>query len=425
MQARAGRFLFAMWEGGGTVPPELAVASRLRARGHEVTVIGDPSLEADVKAAGAQFVPWREAPHRTTRTPESEIVRDWAARTPLGAFARARDRHAFAPAWLFAREVVAAFERRPADVVVVDAMLFGALVGAEATGARVAALLPMTSFLPAPGRPPASLGLRPARGLLGRARDRALYAMGDALLWRSCLPLLNRARREVGLALLAHPLDQLRRADRVLVQTSAWFDLDAPAAEGNVRYVGPELADPAWAASSPPPPPAEPLVLVAFSTTFMGQTGLLERVARALGELPVRGLLTTGPSLDPRAVRAPPNVTVVRSASHAAALEEAALVVTHGGHGTVIRALAHGVPLVILPMGRDQGDNAVRAARVGAAVALSRHASARRLRRVIGAAVRDEALHAAARRARDRLARERRGDPAIAELEALLEVPGG
>ena len=94
----AGRFLFAMWEGGGTAPPELAVASRLVGRGHEVSVLGDPSLADDVKSAGAQFSPWREAPHRATRTAESEIVRDWAALTPFGAFARARDRHAFKPA---------------------------------------------------------------------------------------------------------------------------------------------------------------------------------------------------------------------------------------------------------------------------------------------------------------------------------------
>src|SRR5512143_2578156 len=72
---KVGRFLFAMWEGGGTGPPELAVASRLVARGHEVTVLGDPSLSQDVSRTGAQFSPWRAAPHRTTRTAESEIVR--------------------------------------------------------------------------------------------------------------------------------------------------------------------------------------------------------------------------------------------------------------------------------------------------------------------------------------------------------------
>ncbi len=426
---KVGRFLFALWDGGGTAPPELAVASRLIARGHDVVVLGDPSLSDDVAAAGARFVPWRAAPHRTTRTKESEIVRDWAAPTPIGAFVRARDRHVFRPAHLFAREVREELALRVADVAVVDAMLFGALVGAESTGVRVAALLPMTSFLPAPGRPPPALGLLPARGPLGRARDRVLYAAGDAILWRPCLKYLNAARRDVGLAPVAHPLDQIRRADRVLVQTSAWFDFDAPPSRGNVRYVGPELADPSWAAAraalapgcaSAAPGGDGPLVLVALSTTFMGQESLLRKIIDAIARLPVRAVVTTGPALDARAFPAPANVTVCASASHAALLPNAALVVTHGGHGTVIRALAAGVPLLCLPMGRDQSDNAARAARVGASVTLSRAASTGAIERAISRAVSDAALHAAARRAREEIARERVGDRVIDELEGLL-----
>lgn len=406
------------------MPPELAVASRLVSRGHEVLVLGDPSLAEDARSVGARFEPWREAPHRKTRTPESEIIRDWAAVTPLGAFARARDRHAFRPAHLFAREVRACFEAHPADVVVCDAMLFGGLVGADATAAPVAALLPMTSFLPSPGRPPSGMGLLPARGLAGRARDHALYALGDALLWRSCLPYLNLARERMGLEPVAHPLDQLRRVDRVLVQTSAWFDFDATA-EGNVRYVGPELGDPPWATApwTPawPESTTDPLVLVAFSTTFMGQVRTLETVIEALSNLPVRALVTVGPALDPRAFRAPAHVIVCAAAPHSAVLPRTSLVVTHGGHGTVIRALAFGVPLLCLPMGRDQSDNAVRAVARGAAVSISHRASVPAIRRAISRALRDEPLHEAAQRARRELEREQTGDPPIEELERLLD----
>jgi UDP:flavonoid glycosyltransferase YjiC (YdhE family) len=419
-----GRFLFAMWEGGGTAPPELAVVSRLIARGHEVSVLGDPSLSTDVEAAGARFEPWRNAPHRTTRTPETEIIRDWAAVTPLGAFARARDRHAFRPAHLFAREVRDAFTAHPADVVVACALLFGALAGAEATGAAVAALLPMTSFLGGRGRPPSGMGLTPACGAVGRLRDRALYALGDAVLWRSCLPGLNRARACVGLGKVGHPLDQIRRADRVLVQTSPWFDFDAPAVQGNIRYVGPELDDPAWASSSWALPwPADctdPIVLVAFSTTFMGQVPLLERIIDALGPLHVRALVTVGPSLDPRAFVAPAHVVVCASAPHSKVLPRAALVVTHGGHGTVIRALAHGVPLLCLPMGRDQSDNAARAVAIGGASTLSHRASVRAIRRAIAHNVGDARLHRGAQHAKEKLESERIGDPVIEELEALV-----
>ena len=415
------RFLFALWDGGGTAPPELAVVSRLVRRGHTATVLGDPSLAEDVAATGARFVPWRDAPHRASRAAEDEIIRDWAALTPLGALARARDRHAFKPAHLFAREVTDEFRAHPVDVVVADAMLFGALVGGEATKAPVAALLPMTSFLPAAGRPPPSLGLSPAHNATGRLRDRVLYAAGDALLWRSCLPWLNLAREKVGLEPVAHPLDQLRRIDRVLVQTSAWFDFDAPRSSGNVRYVGPELDDPAWAA--PPDAalvgPGDPLVIVGLSTTYMGQDVLLRKVIRALAPLRVRALVTTGPGLDPANFPAPPHVRVCRSAAHSAVMPHASLVVTHAGHGTVIRALACGVPLVCLPMGRDQSDNAARVVACEAGVWLSRHASTARLRRAIESALTDDRLRRGAERARTALAKERVGDPVIEELEAL------
>jgi UDP:flavonoid glycosyltransferase YjiC (YdhE family) len=407
-----------MWEGGGTAPPELAVASRLASRGHAVKVIGDPTLERDAASAGARFVSWRDAPHRSTRTAESEIVRDWDALTPLGAFARARDRHAFKPANLFAREVRAELDAEPADVVACDAMLFGAIAGAESSGARVAALLPMTSFLPGPGRPPASMGLRPARGVFGRLRDRALYSAGDAILWRTCIGYMNDARREVGLDPIAHPLDQLFRIDRVLVQTSAWFDFDAHDYD-NVRWVGPELADPAWAGDAPAIEPGDPLVLVALSTTFMGQVPLLETIIRALAPLPVRAIVTTGPAIDPRSIPGAKNVTLRASAPHSAILPSAALVVTHGGHGTVIRALAHGVPILCLPHGRDQSDNAVRIEAIGAGMAISRRSSARAIRRAIARAIEDPSLRAGAKQASQKI-RERKGDLAIEELEALV-----
>jgi MGT family glycosyltransferase len=415
------RFLFVLWEGGGTNPPELAIAARLVARGHVVRVLADPCIEADARAAGASFVPYRLAPHRTTRTAETEIIQDWSARTALGAFARARDRHAFRPAGLFASEVLAACADHGSDRVVVDAMLFGGLVGAEASKRPWAALLPMTSFLPAPGRPPAALGLLPARGPLGRARDAALQALGDRVLWSSCLPLLNTARASVGLEPVAHPLDQVRRARKILVLTSPAFDLDAPRTRGNIEYTGPELADPAWAHGPVPVPVGDgPLVLVAFSMTYQGHEGLVARIVDALSGLRIRVVVTLGPALDRmRFTAAPPSIAVVGQASHAAVLREARLVITHGGHGTVLRALAAGVPLVVLPLGRDQADNAARVARCGAGVRLCADASVRGIRQAVTRALADEAALSAARTMAKTIRTELRGDPAVEALEGL------
>jgi UDP:flavonoid glycosyltransferase YjiC (YdhE family) len=94
----------------------------------------------------------------------------------------------------------------------------------------------------------------------------------------------------------------------------------------------------------------------------------LQRIADALGTMPVRAVLTTGPTIDPTEINARANVVVTRSAPHSQVLEDAAAVVTHGGHGTVVKALAAGVPLVVMPHGRDQADNATRVTARGAGV---------------------------------------------------------
>jgi UDP:flavonoid glycosyltransferase YjiC (YdhE family) len=424
------RFLWVTWEGGGTTPPELAVVRRLSARGHAVRVLGDACLEADARAVGADFSSFQRAPQRRTRTRESEITADWAARTPLGAFARARDRHAFAPAGLFARDVLDVLAAWPADCVVVDAMLFGGLAGAERSGLPFAAVIPMTSFLPAAGQPPPGLGLWPARRHLGAARDRLLLALGDRLLWRSCLPLLNRARASVGLAGLGHPLDQIRAAAKVLVLTDPHFDFDAAPEAGGVVYTGPELDDPVWAAPATEPlrwpeGKSRPLVVVGLSSSYQAQEPLLERVIAALGELPVRGLVTLGPALSAEMLGGagdiPGNVLVRQSVRHSEVLKDAALVITHGGHGTVIRALAAGVPLLVLPMGRDQADNAARVEWLGAGRRLSAGSGVGRIAGAITAALGDGALREGARAAAKELRRWEGRDVAVSALEALAE----
>jgi UDP:flavonoid glycosyltransferase YjiC (YdhE family) len=230
---------------------------------------------------------------------------------------------------------------------------------------------------------------------------------------------LNRARAEVGLDAVAHPLDQVRRAGDVLVLTSAAFDLDAPARLGNVLYCGPELADPAWAAGAPSPPGDGPLVVVAFSTTYQGHEGVLARVIEAVAALGLRAVVTLGPALRPEDVRAPASIAVVQHASHSALFPRARLVVTHGGHGTVLRALAAGVPLLVLPMGRDQGDNAARVVYAGAGASLSSHSSAARIRRAVERLLADEATLAGARRMAAVIAADGGRDRAVEALEAL------
>jgi UDP:flavonoid glycosyltransferase YjiC (YdhE family) len=133
-------------------------------------------------------------------------------------------------------------------------------------------------------------------------------------------------------------------------------------------------------------------VLVSLSTGHQDQLALLRRIVGAIAGMPVRAVVTTGNAIDPGELAAPEGVQVLRSAPHSAVLAEAAAVVSHGGHGTVIKALAAGVPQLIVPMGRDQLDNAARVAARGAGLRLRPGASGR----AIAAAVRrllDEPSH--------------------------------
>lgn len=409
------RILVALWDGGGTLAPELAVVRALVGRGHDVTVIGDAVLADEVAAAGARHVPWATAPQHVSRRPEDDFVRDWEAKNPMQLFARVRDRFLCGPARQFADDVAAELRRRPADVVVASQMLLGAQVGAEGAGVPLVLLFPNIYALPGTGQPPVGSGWSPARGPLGRARDRVFERLMERA-FDSGLDALNAARVAHGVAPLTHTLDQMR-GHRTLLLVERAFDFPATLPPG-VRYAGAQLDDPSWTAPWTPPAGDDPLVLVATSTTFQNQVPDLRRIAAALGTLPVRGVITAGPSLDLSGFDAPPNVQVVASAPHRDVLRHAAAVVTHGGHGTVVKSLAAGVPLLVLPMGRDQGDNAARVVAHGAGLRLRRSAGAAAIAGAVRRLLEDPSFRAAAARLGDEIRAGAGPAVAIEEIEA-------
>jgi MGT family glycosyltransferase len=420
----ASRFLFALVDGGGNVPPELHAARRLIERGHAVTVITDDSAAADVRSSGANLRRWTRAPNRPDRRPENDPVRDWECKYPWQLVDRLMETLLIGPAARYADDVnMAIAERRPAAVVC-SMFCVGAMVAAEVAGIPFVVLFPNIYPLPARGLPPFGIGLRPARGRFGRLRDAALNGFIERLWDRKGLAGLNALRARHGLAPLGHVLDQVRRARRQLVMTSAEFDFPG-ALPRNALYVGPVLDDPQWSEATPwtPPEGTNPLVLVAMSSTFQDQIGSLQHAIDALGTLPVRALVTAGPALDAASLRPAPNVTVVASAPHREVLPHTAVVITHGGHGTVVKALAAGVPMVLLPHGRDQGDTAVRVAARGAGVVLKRSAGAAELAAAVRLILQDDSYNAAARRLGEVIRRDAASDVLLRELEAAVSMP--
>jgi UDP:flavonoid glycosyltransferase YjiC (YdhE family) len=148
-----------------------------------------------------------------------------------------------------------------------------------------------------------------------------------------------------------------------------------------VHHVGPVWQDrPPRAAA---PSSGRPRVLVSLSTTrFPGQDAALQRILDAVGELDVEAVVTTGPAIDRAALRAPANATVHRYLEHGEVLPDTSLVIGHGGHSTTARALAYGIPLMILPMHPLMDQTAIGQAvvRHSAGRMLSRTASAETIR---------------------------------------------
>jgi UDP:flavonoid glycosyltransferase YjiC (YdhE family) len=108
----------------------------------------------------------------------------------------------------------------------------------------------------------------------------------------------------------------------------------------------------------------------------------------------------------------------VESAPHSAVMREAALVVTHGGHGTVIRALVNRLPMLVIPHGRDQNDNAVRVTDRGAGLSLLPDASVEDIRSAGERLLQDPSFRAAALRLGDLVAAEAEQSTLVQELEA-------
>jgi MGT family glycosyltransferase len=418
------KLIFATWEGGGAVPPVMLAAQKMARRGHDVRVMSDACNRAEAEAASARFIPWTRAPNRLDKSRDSDFLRDWEAVGPEG-LVRLLDKIVAGPALAYAEDISGELAGESADLVISSEVLLGVLAACEQLSQPAVALGVNICVMPLPGAPPFGGGLAPARTDAERAALEELA--GDVrTLFDSGLPALNRARAALGLKPLAHLADQVLSAERYLIATSEAFDFPWTNRPAKVRYVGPLIADPSWASDWVSPwAPNDPrlLVLVGFSTTFQNHVGVLQRVLDALADLPVRVLLTCGEAIEPEELAPPANTQIVKHAPHVAVMREAGLVVTHGGHGTLIRALAAGLPMLVIPHGRDQVDNARRVTERGAGLSLDTGASVGEIRAAVHRLLEDPNFAAAARRLGATVADDAASNALVEALEATASVP--
>ena len=325
------------WDAGGNLPPMFGLGHELVRRGHTVRCLAPEALRAGVAKAGMELRPLTRGAPYDPRVAMS----DEASQRAQGAVFFGEG---------YGDDVTAEIDRAPPDAVVIDCFLVAAQAAAAARGIPTILLAhtPPGWFLP---------------------------------FWNSALlPPTNAARRLAGVPLVGSAAELWSRAERVIAATVRQFDeADIVAAVPNLIYSGPIFeasTNEKVELESVAPRGDDPLVVVGLSTTFMEQEQLLGRVIEALARMKVRGVVTAGPAVDVSRLPTAPNLRIHRWVPHTALLEKAALVITHGGQSTVARALSQGVPLLCVPLGRDQGYIARRVEELGAGLTADKDASA-------------------------------------------------
>ena len=322
---------------GGDLQPLAATAFALRRRGHEIVFLGDLSVE---RAVGGLGVEVESLPADLDLGPRLiAAIREAMAEAggDLGAAGpRVAERMA---AWAgeVAEPAAATIARRAPDAVITS--LFGVEVLALAQPACPWGVVNSTFYI----------GPNPPRPIEQDISPRAI-------------------------PLVARYASLLESADLVLHATDQVFDLGFDRLPPGHHYVGPlGTWEPPAEAPAYLREPGDPWVLVSISSQLQDDIPLAQLALDALADRPVRVLLTLGPGHQQHELSTVPrNARVEGTVSHSSILERGVLLVGHAGHGTVMKALWHGVPMVLVPWGRDQPGVAARAQARGVAEVLSR-----------------------------------------------------
>jgi UDP:flavonoid glycosyltransferase YjiC (YdhE family) len=377
------RILWLNWSGGGNLPPSLGVARALGERGHAVSFAGRPEMVPRVRTAGFRAIEFTRAYEQVDLYPQ-------------GSFLTRMSCYLTSPA--VEEQAAAILAAETPDLVLIDAMFPAALHQATRFAGPTAVLV-------------------------------HTFVFRQLEMWRGMIARLDGMRRQAGFDGLPD-MDTLWRGRDLVISTSL-AELDATPAPDweKVRHVGPVLEDERFAVPTPLPwrhDDPTPIVLVSFSTGFeQRNVAKVQSALDALADLPVHVVATTGGIVAPNELATPTNAVVLNYAAHDPIMRLAALVMTHGGHGTAMRALSHGVPMVVIPgLAGDQPFVARAVAEYGAGLALPGDADAAAMRAAaIHVLDRDE-FRAEARRRAQTLGRSD-GAAAAADLVEFLLANAG
>jgi UDP:flavonoid glycosyltransferase YjiC (YdhE family) len=378
------RILFTFIGGRGHFDPLIPIARAAEAAGHVVAVAGSGKLTSVIAEAG--FTAYATSAARVETTgPVGQV----GPRAPLDVLDSRQDELDFAESFgrTGARRHAAALpdvmrDWRP-DVVVRDEADFGSAISAEVLGVPCATVL--------------------------------VLASGSLLRREFLLGPLGELRSAHGLP----PDPDLTMLDRLLVLSPfppSFRDERFPLPPTAFSY----RAGPAHRTRARVDPPS---VYFTLGTVFNSQSGdLLDRVIAGLGSVQANVIVTVGERVDPAEFGdQPAHVRIERFVPQQEILSTCDVVVTHGGSGSVMGALGHGLPLVLVPIGADQPHNARRCAELGLGVELvARTVTPSEVARAVSSVLADDAYRLAA----GRVQAEINGMPEAAEAVPLLERLG-
>lgn len=346
----------------GHLYPIVGTALELHRRGHEVHMV---TLSNEIDRLSGLCL----RAHPMAREVEAREMNDYEGRNPieslklsLATFAdRAPNDHV---------DLAESISEHEPDVLVVDNNSWGALTAAEASGLPWCSFQPYFTPLPSRDVPPFGPGLPLAEGPLGRLRDSILRPVVANQLGKNTLPVVNGLRREAGLDRVEDIVGFLTRPPLVLYFTAEPFEY--PRADWPVSF---EMVGPAtWAPPQEAPEWLDaidaPIVLVTSSSERQDDRVILETALAGLSSEDVF-VVGTSPADDPTSFTVPANARVERFLPHDSILDRASAVVCHGGMGITQRALSKGVPVCVIPFGRDQLEVARRVESSAAGVRLS------------------------------------------------------
>lgn len=341
------RFLVAAFGDPGHVFPALALSRALQARGHEVLV--------------ESWEQWRDAAERVGLA--FTAAQQYTVYPPPGA--DSDDGRTAADA---AQALVGLIEEFEPDVVVNDILTLAPALAAEVAGARRATLIPHLFPVQEPGMPLFSLGWRPPRTPVGRLGWRMTMPLVNIGLRRG-LRDLNATRERLGL----EPMERFHGGTSAELALVATFpQLEYPRHwPAQALITGPMFFELPWEEIEVPEGP-EPLVVVAPSTAQDPMCVMLRAALDGLAEEPVRVVATTNKHRPIERLDVPGNAVLEPWLSYSQLMPLADLVICHGGHGTVARALDAGAPVLCCPAVGDMAENGMRVQWSGAGLSLPR-----------------------------------------------------